>query len=125
MDNSSPTNSGPDSEAAYSVDDLPQEGRKDVEPQPGGDIAEDLTNKVAAATSYVGSFFNPSSWKNLPAERSPEDPEDNSAASAGSSISSSLFSANPSFVNFVLGNFVTKRWLVARPNVKVATHMPL
>jgi len=93
MDNSSPTNSGPDSEAAYSVDDLPQEGRKDVEPQPGGDIAEDLTNKVAAATSYVGSFFNPSSWKNLPAERSPEDPEDNSAASAGSSISSSLFSA--------------------------------
>merc|ERR1711934_497539 len=88
MDNSSPTNSGPDSEAAYSVDDLPQEGRKDVEP---GDIAEDLTNKVAAATSYVGSFFNPSSWKNP--ERSPEDPEDSSAASAGSSISSSLFSA--------------------------------
>ena len=90
MDNSSPTNSGPDSEAAYSVDDLPQEGRKDVEP---GDIAEDLTNKVAAATSYVGSFFNPSSWKNPAAERSPEDPEDNSATSAGSSISSSLFSA--------------------------------
>jgi len=90
MDNSSPTNSGPDSEAAYSVDDLPQEGRKDVEP---GDIAEDLTNKMAAATSYVGSFFNPSSWKNPSAERSPEDPEDNSAVSAGSSISSSLFSA--------------------------------
>jgi len=90
MDNSSPTNSGPDSEAAYSVDDLPQEGRKDVEP---GDIAEDLTNKVAAATSYVGSFFNPSSWKNPSAERSPEDPEETSAASAGSSISSSLFSA--------------------------------
>jgi len=90
MDNSSPTNSGPDSEAAYSVDDLPTEEKKDVET---GDIAEDLTNKVAAATSYVGSFFNPSSWKNPSGEKSPEDPEENSAASAGSSISSSLFSA--------------------------------
>ena len=85
MDNSSPTNSGPDSEAAYSVDDLPPEERKDLEPEPAY-TAEDLTNKVAAATSYVGSFFNPSSWKNPSAERSPEDPE-------GSSISSSLFSA--------------------------------
>jgi len=38
-------------------------------------------------------FFNPSSWKNPSGEKSPEDPEENSAASAGSSISSSLFSA--------------------------------
>ena len=90
MENSSPTNSGPDSEAAYSVDDLPSEERKEVEPVY---TAEDLTNKVAAATSYVGSFFNPSSWKNPSAEKSPEDPEENAAASAGSSISSSLFSA--------------------------------
>merc|ERR1712024_113444 len=73
-------------------DDLPPEERKDLEPEPAY-TAEDLTNKVAAATSYVGSFFNPSSWKNPSGEKSPEDPEENSAASAGSSISSSLFSA--------------------------------
>lgn len=85
MENSSPTNSGPDSEAAYSVDELPSE-------TPGYQqaIPEDLSNKVAAATSYVGSFFNPSAWKNPSGERSPSEPEEDSASS---SISSSLFSA--------------------------------
>merc|ERR1711983_143693 len=97
MENSSPTNSGPDSEAA-SVDDLPADAKKNLDP---GYIPEDLTNKMAAATSYVGSFFNPSSWKN-PADKSPESPEGesssrkNSTAGAGGGpglISSSLFSA--------------------------------
>jgi len=88
MENSSPTNSGPDSEAAYSVDELPSE--EAGFPQA---IPEDLSNKVAAATSYVGSFFNPSAWKSPSAERSPEAPEEPATASAGSSISSSLFSA--------------------------------
>jgi len=97
MENSSPTNSGPDSEAA-SVDDLPADAKKNLDP---GYIPEDLTNKMAAATSYVGSFFNPSSWKNPP-DKSPESPEGesssrkNSTAGAGGGpglISSSLFSA--------------------------------
>merc|ERR1711936_396630 len=88
MENSSPTNSGPDSEAAYSVDDLPPE--EAAYPQA---LPEDLSNKVAAATSYVGSFFTPSAWKSPSAERSPEDPVEPAATSTGSSISSSLFSA--------------------------------
>jgi len=97
MENSSPTNSGPDSEVA-SVDDLPPDAKKNLDP---GYIPEDLTNKMAAATSYVGSFFNPSSWKN-PTDKSPESPEGesssrkNSTAGTGASsglISSSLFSA--------------------------------
>merc|ERR1719322_721019 len=97
MENSSPTNSGPDSEAA-SVDDLPADAKKNLDP---GYIPEDLSNKMAAATSYVGSFFNPSSWKN-PTDKSPESPEGesssrkNSTAGAGGGpglISSSLFSA--------------------------------
>ena len=58
MDNSSPTNSGPDSEVASVMSDLPPDARKNLDLVP-----EDLSNKVAAATSYVGSFFNPSAWK--------------------------------------------------------------
>jgi len=95
MENSSPTNSGPDSEAA-SVDDLPADTKKNLE---AGYIPEDISNKMAAATSYVGSFFNPSAWKNTAAEKSPEAPEGDvsPSKSSGSSgtgiISSSLFSA--------------------------------
>ena len=91
--NSSPTNSGPDSEAA-SVDDLPADTNKNLE---AGYIPEDLTNKMAAATSYVGSFFNPSAWK--PSDKSPEAAEGETGGSprknsAGAGIiSSSLFSA--------------------------------
>merc|ERR1712123_168471 len=69
MENSSPTNSGPDSEAA-SIDDLPKDETKAMNEE--GYIPEDLSNKVAAATTYMGSFFNPSAWK---AEKSPEDGE--------------------------------------------------
>eukprot|EP00091_Calanus_sinicus_P023229 TRINITY_DN7731_c0_g1_i1.p1 TRINITY_DN7731_c0_g1~~TRINITY_DN7731_c0_g1_i1.p1 ORF type:complete len:334 (+),score=128.29 TRINITY_DN7731_c0_g1_i1:283-1284(+) len=68
MDNSSPTNSGPDSEAA-SIDDLPRDETKAAE---DGYIPEDISNKMAAATTYMGSFFNPSAWK---AEKSPEEGE--------------------------------------------------
>ena len=95
MDNSSPTNSGPDSEVASTVSELPQDAKKNLEP---GYIPEDLTNKVAAATSYVGSFFNPSSWKN-PSEKSPDgseaEPADrkNSTNGGSSGISNSIFSA--------------------------------
>ena len=60
MDNSSPTNSGPDSEVASVMSDLPPDARKNLDQ---GLVPEDLSNKVAAATSYVGSFFNPSAWK--------------------------------------------------------------
>ena len=97
MENSSPTNSGPDSEVA-SVDDLPADGGQQLEP---GYTKEDLTNKMAAATSYVGSFFNPSAWKHA-ADKSPEAgagegesvERKNSTAGAGTGIiSSSLFSA--------------------------------
>lgn len=66
MENSSPTNSGPDSEAA-SIDDLPRDETKAVNEE--GYIPEDISNKMAAATTYMGSFFNPSAWK---AEKSPE-----------------------------------------------------
>jgi len=69
MENSSPTNSGPDSEAA-SVDDLPKDEVKS--PTEEGYIPGDISNKMAAATTYVGSFFNPSAWK---AEKSPEGTE--------------------------------------------------
>ena len=62
MDNSSPTNSGPDSEVASVMSDLPPDARKGKDQGPPM-VAEDLSNKVAAATSYVGSFFNPSAWK--------------------------------------------------------------
>merc|ERR1711936_678655 len=94
MENSSPTNSGPDSEVA-SVDDLPADAKKNLDP---GYIPEDLSNKMAAATSYVGSFFNPSSWKN-PTDKSPESlegdssPRKNSTGGSSGLISSSLFSA--------------------------------
>ena len=93
MENSSPTNSGPDSEVASNVSELPQDARKSLEP---GYIPEDLTNKVAAATSYVGSFFNPSAWKNPSAEKSPDDPEGEAAEKKNSTnggISNSIFSA--------------------------------
>jgi len=95
MENSSPTHSGPDSEVASNVSELPQDARKSLDP---GYIPEDLTNKVAAATSYVGSFFNPSAWKNPSAEKSPDDPEGEAAAekkspSNSSGISNSIFSA--------------------------------
>ena len=94
MENSSPTNSGPDSEVASNVSELPQDARKSLEP---GYIPEDLTNKVAAATSYVGSFFNPSAWKNPSAEKSPDDPEgetsEKKSPSNSSGISNSIFSA--------------------------------
>jgi len=92
MDNSSPTNSGPDSEVASVVSDLPPDARNNL------DMTEDLSNKVAAATSYVGSFFNPSSWKNM--EKSPEsgaeagqDKERKNSVSGSGLISSSLFNA--------------------------------
>ena len=53
-------------------------------------IHHDLTNKVAAATSYAGSFFNPS------AEKSPDDPEGETAEkkslSNSSGISNSILS---------------------------------
>jgi len=68
MDNSSPTNSGPDSEAA-SIDDLPKDDNKAANVNEEGYIPEDISNKMAAATSYMGSFFNPSAWKT---EKSPE-----------------------------------------------------
>ena len=96
MENSSPTNSGPDSEVASNVSELPQDARKSLEP---GYIPDDLTNKVAAATSYVGSFFNPSAWKNPAAVKSPDDPEGesdekkNSTNGGTSGISNSIFSA--------------------------------
>jgi len=76
MENSSPTNSGPDSEAA-SIDDLPKDDSKTKE----GYIPEDLTNKVAAATTYMGSFFNPSAWK---AEKGPEEEKETKEASSSS-----------------------------------------
>jgi len=95
MENSSPTNSGPDSEAA-SIDDLPKDESKKVADEEGY-IPEDISNKVAAATSYVGSFFNPSAWK---ADKSPEgeakDAKQSSrknSASAGGMMGSSLLSA--------------------------------
>lgn len=96
MENSSPTNSGPDSEVASNVSELPQDARKSLEP---GYIPDDLTNKVAAASSYVSSFFNPSAWKNPSAEKSPDDPEGESAEKKNSTnggtsgISNSIFSA--------------------------------
>ena len=76
MENSSPTNSGPDSEAA-SIDDLPKDDSKTKE----GYIPEDLTNKVAAATTYMGSFFNPSAWK---AEKGPEEEKESKEANSSS-----------------------------------------
>jgi len=101
MENSSPTNSGPDSEAV-SIDDLPKDDAKSKE----GYIPEDLTNKMAAATTYMGSFFNPSAWKG---EKPPEEEGEakeakepsrkNSAASGmlGGSFLSSAFSKVPGF----------------------------
>ena len=83
MENSSPTNSGPDSEAA-SVDDLPADTKKNLE---AGYIPEDISNKMAAATSYMGSFFNPSAWKNPTAEKSPEAPEGDVSPSKSSGSS--------------------------------------
>jgi len=88
MDNSSPTNSGPDSEAA-SVDDLPKDNKTETN-------QEILSNKVAAATNYMGSFFNPSAWKpTAAAEATPEEEksEGDRKNSSGSIMSSSLFSA--------------------------------
>jgi len=92
MDNSSPTNSGPDSEAA-SLDDLPRDENKAANEE--GYIPEDISNKMAAATSYMGSFFNPSAWK---AEKSPEGEakETNPTSrknSAAAGMGSSLLSA--------------------------------
>ena len=49
MENSSPTNSGPDSEVA-SVDDLPADGSQQLEP---GYTKEDLTNKEAILSEAV------------------------------------------------------------------------
>ena len=92
----SPKHSGTDSEVASNVSKLPQDARKSLKP---GYIPEDMTNKVVAATSYVGSFFNPSVWKNPSAEKSPDDLEGEAAekkdsANGGSSgISNSIFSA--------------------------------
>jgi len=77
MENSSPTNSGPDSEAA-SIDDLPKDDSKAKE----GYIPEDLSNKVAAATTYMGSFFNPSAWKG---EKAPEEEKDANSKEANPS----------------------------------------
>jgi len=94
MENSSPTNSGPDSEAA-SIDDLPKDDNKAANEE--GYIPEDISNKMAAATSYMGSFFNASAWK---AEKSPEGEAKEAkptsrknSASAGGMMSSSLLSA--------------------------------
>jgi len=79
MENSSPTNSGPDSEAA-SIDDLPRDETKAATEE--GYIPEDISNKMAAATTYMGSFFNPSAWK---AEKSPEVGEAKEGKPAGTS----------------------------------------
>ena len=79
MENSSPTNSGPDSEAA-SIDDLPRDETKATNEE--GYIPEDISNKMAAATTYMGSFFNPSAWK---AEKSPEGGEAKEGKPAGTS----------------------------------------
>lgn len=79
MENSSPTNSGPDSEAA-SIDDLPRDETKAANEE--GYIPEDISNKMAAATTYMGSFFNPSAWK---AEKSPEGGEAKEGKPAGTS----------------------------------------
>eukprot|EP00092_Neocalanus_flemingeri_P106565 GFUD01136736.1.p1 GENE.GFUD01136736.1~~GFUD01136736.1.p1 ORF type:complete len:506 (+),score=198.93 GFUD01136736.1:188-1705(+) len=97
MENSSPTNSGPDSEAA-SLDDLPKDDNKaDIDIEEGYKIDEDISNKMAAATSYVGSFFNPSAWK---AEKSPEGENKETkptsrknSVSAGGMMSSSFLTA--------------------------------
>jgi len=87
MENSSPTNSGPDSETA-SIDDLP---RDDTKAMKEGYIPEDLTNKVAAATTYMGSFFNPSAWKAEKAhEDSAEEPKDTKPTSRKNSAASGM-----------------------------------
>ena len=103
----SPTDSGTNSEVASNVSKLPQDARKGLKP---GYIPEDLTNKAAAATSYVGSFFNPSVWKNPSAEKSPDDLEGEAAekkdsANGGSSgISKSIFSAIEKVQEFTKGS---------------------
>lgn len=71
---SSPTSSGCDTEAG-SLDDLPRDHK--------GYIPEDLTKQVAAASSYVGSFFNPSAWK---PEDQKEATEEDGKVKSGSSF---------------------------------------
>jgi len=84
MDRSTPTTSGCDSETA-SVDEISEDA--------GGDIAKDLSNKMTAASSYVGSFFSASSWTTTTKASQEEETKEEATLPKSTSMTSSLFSA--------------------------------
>jgi len=92
MENSSPTNSGPDSEVA-SIDDLPKDGSKESKAEEGF-THEDISNKMAAATSYVGSFFNPAAWKSEKGSEETEANEEKASSRKNSATSTSLMGSS-------------------------------
>lgn len=87
IDKSTPTSSGCDSETGF-VDDIPED-------EDDG-ISKDITEKMTAASNYVGSFFSASSWSAPPkkSDKSPsEEPKPEATVTKSSTMTSSFFSA--------------------------------
>jgi len=90
LDKSSPTASGTGSSAASPLEELP---------------LDQLTTKVAAASSYVGSFFSSSSWtsgtpQDKDAEKEIKIDEDKKAAKGGGMMSGGLGMMSSAFGKF-------------------------
>ena len=67
MDKSTPTTSGCDSETG-SVDDIPADDPSD--------LSKDISDKMTAASNYVGFFFSASSWSSANKSPSSEETDD-------------------------------------------------
>jgi len=85
VDKSTPTSSGCDSETGF-VDEIPED-------EDSG-ISKDLSNKMTAASNYMGSFFSSSSWSSSAPKKSPEEEvQPEQSVTKSSTMTSSFFSA--------------------------------
>jgi len=85
VDKSTPTSSGCDSETGF-VDEIPEDENSG--------ISKDLSNKMTAASNYMGSFFSSSSWSSSAPKKSPEEEvQPEQSVTKSSTMTSSFFSA--------------------------------
>eukprot|EP00092_Neocalanus_flemingeri_P022382 GFUD01024275.1.p1 GENE.GFUD01024275.1~~GFUD01024275.1.p1 ORF type:complete len:319 (-),score=100.63 GFUD01024275.1:304-1260(-) len=83
MENSSPTEIGPDSVAVL-LDALINDDNR--APNEEADIPDDLSNKMAEAALYVGSFFDSSTWTTTSVDNNPEVEADSIITNGGKSM---------------------------------------
>lgn len=84
IDKSTPTSSGCDSETGF-VDDIPEDEDEG--------ISKDISEKMTAASNYVGSFFSGSSWSAAPKKSPSEETKPEPTVTKSSTMTSSFFSA--------------------------------